>query len=104
MTVIKSSIEPAAKYYWSLYSNIKIQRQETKWITIKMTYYVLYISNHHLENLIEKRDSIHNRKGRKKGRGAKERGRKKSESLFTDGGNVKWCGYCGKQSGSSSVS
>lgn len=54
--------------------------------------------------LIEKRDSIHNRKGRKKGRGAKERGRKKSESLFTDGGNVKWCGYCGKQSGSSSVS
>ena len=76
MAVIKSSIEPAAKYYWSLYSNIKIQRQETKWITIKMAYYVLYISNHHLENLIEKRDSIHNRKGRKKEEGQRrEEGR-----------------------------
>lgn len=70
-----------------------------------MAYYILYISNNHLENLIEKRDSIHNRKGRKKGIEAmRERGRKKSESLFTDAGNVKWCGYCGKQSGSSSVS
>ena len=68
MTVIKSSIEPGVKVYWNLYSNIKIQRWETKWVTMKMAYNVLYFSNNHLENLYKKEiQFIIEEEGRKEG-------------------------------------